>query len=448
MSLRVIHRYVPEGPLLFILAAVIGLLSGGCAWLLKHMIAYVSGLFTSGVRDGVFNLWLLVIPVAGLVLTGLLCRYVFHRNLSHGVRTLMERLSCHDYDMKPWHIVTPMLASTVTLGFGGSAGSEGPIACTGAAIGGNMGRWFGLTPRQVMLLIGCGAGAGIAGIFKAPLGGALFTIEVLRIPMGTVQVLMVLVSSIVAGVTAYMLGGCTMDLDLTAAFPRVDNSMVLLALALGVFCGLYSLYYSFVMKWMERTLSRIRNPLALNVAGGVVLAVAIFLFPSLYGEGYGVIARVLNGDADAVAACGVLGEASPALPLLVGACLCVVALKCFATGATNNGGGVSGEFAPTLFAGCVAGLLFALGAEWIFGLSLPVGLCALIGMCGVMSGAIRAPLMAIVLTVEMADAFGCFMPVMITGAVAFGVVRFFTTDGFYTRYLDRRNGLLWRMLRR
>ncbi len=428
-------------PMMFIVATIVGGLSGACAHLLKLSEAWVSDILTSGLHASELNWPLLLFPAAGLVLTGVMCRYLFRHNLSHGVRRLMGNLRRKDYAMRPVQIISPMVASTVTLGFGGSAGSEGPIACTGAAIGGNFARWFGFTPAQVKVMICCGAGAGIAGIFKAPLGGALFTLEVLRVPLGTIEVLMLLVSTITAGMTAYALSGFSTDVtvtDITAFDPRLFWAMV----ALGVFCGFYSLYYSYVMKLIERLLVRIRSPWIVNLAGGAILSVCVFLFPALYGEGYGVIGHVVNGDFASLSRDGLMANDLSGTGALAVLCLCVVALKCFATSATNSGGGVSGDFAPALFAGCVAGLLFAIASEALWGIKLPAGQCAIYAMAGVMAGAIRAPLMAIVLTTEMLDIYSYFFPVMIVAALSFGIVRLFTLDGYFARHLDRKNGLL------
>lgn len=436
------QRHVSELPFLFILATVVGVISGVCAFLLKHSIAFVSRLITDHLAADSFNWWLVLIPLAGLVLTGLLTRNLMHARLSHGVRRLKAELKLKDYYQAPSRMVYAMIASTVTLGFGGSAGSEGPIACTGAAIGGNFGRWFGLSRRGLLLMIGCGAGAGIAGIFKAPLGGALFTLEVLRIPMSTPAMLVLLVCTIAAGMTAYALGGFVMDVPMADAGMSFDYSLIWWLILLGVASGVYSLYYSYIMKLIERWLTRLRYPLLRNVVGGLIVGVGVMFFPSLYGEGYGVVGHVLNGDISSVVADGLFASCGDAVSVLLLVMAMTLAFKCFATSATNSGGGVSGEFAPTLFAGCLFGCLFAMSLNQWFGLGLPVEMFALFGMAGVMAGAIRAPLMALLLTSEMVGSYGCFLPLLIVSGLSFGIVRLFTFDDFYSRHADRNNGLL------
>lgn len=428
-------------PLLYILAFVIGLLSGVGAFLLKHMIGWVSGLLTSGLKPYGINPLLIVIPIAGIMLTGLLVRKVFKRPLANGVRRLKQMLHVGDYNLSAADMYMPMLASTVTLGFGGSAGSEGPIACTGAAIGGNLAKMFRLPPHTMMILIGCGAGAGIAGIFKAPLGGAFFTLEVLRMSLTTVSVMALIVATVTAGVTAFALGGFTPDISFDPVIV-FDPHHIPAVLLLGIWCGFYSLYYSYIMKKVELWLGKLRRPWIRNLIAGSALGVALFLCPALYGEGYGVIDHVINGHYEAVVADGPLAGALPGTWLMVVALALIIALKCFATSSTNNGGGVAGDFAPTLFAGAMAGMLFATVSNLLFDTMLPIPQCALIGMAGVMAGAIRAPLMATVLVSEMASAFHFFFPLLVVSAISFGIVRFFTFDDYYKPGLDRLNGLL------
>lgn len=434
--------HVGDTPLMFILVTVIGLISGFGAFLLKRMIAFVSHTLTDSFNSFGVNWALILIPLAGLVLTGLLTRYVFRSKLSHGVRRLKEQIKQGNYYIEPKRMVYPMLAATITLGFGGSAGSEGPIACTGAAVGGNFARWLKMSPQMMLLMIGCGAGAGIAGIFKSPIGGALFTLEVMRIPMTTVPVLALLVCTVVSGMTAYALGGFSLDLTMNDASVMFDASLLPFVIALGLFCGLYSLYYSFIMKQVERWLTLISNKLLRDIVGGLCLGIAVFVFPSLYGEGYGVVGSILNGAYGSVVSDGPFALCGGGVELLIFVSLATVGVKCFATSSTNSGGGVSGDFAPTLFAGCMLGFLFATTVNYLFGASLPVGLFALFGMSGVMAGAIRAPLMALMLTTEMVGAYGSFFPLLVTSSISFSIVRLFTADDFFTRHFDKPNGLI------
>lgn len=442
--LRWRERRISDKAFIFILATVVGILGGVGAFVLKRLVATVSRFLTGHFHADSANWALLLIPLAGIVLTGIFCRYILKARLAHGVAQLMKSLSNKIYALKAYIMYSPIIASTITLGFGGSAGSEGPIAYAGAAIGSRMAQIFRLSPRMMMIMVGCGAGAGIAGIFKSPLGGVLFTLEVLKIPMTTFSVLVLLVTAITAAMTAYFLSGCTLDIpfDQGAGF---DVGLLPYVVALGVFCGVYSLYYSFIMKKVSQFLNCLRDPWVKNIVGGTILSVLVFCFPILYGEGYGTVGKVINGDfstllSDSIFAGHVAG--SWGLVAVVGG---VLLAKCFATSATNSGGGVSGDFAPTLFAGCMAGFVFASVLNGIFGLNLPVSHFAYYAMAGVMAGAIRAPMMAIFLTCEMGAAYAYFLPLTLSAAISFGVVRLFTADSFFTWRSDRRNGLLARL---
>lgn len=423
-------RRVNDQAFLFILAVLTGLVTGSFAALLKVAIRYVSGFVTSYFDVSGPNVPLLVIPLAGLAATVVLQRYVLHRDLSQPTRKLGGRLSRGEYDLPLSLCVTPMLASTLTLGLGGSAGSEGPIAYTGGAVGSNVGRLFCLNRRQMMIMIGCGAGAGIAGIFKAPVGGFLFTLEVLKIELTTMSVMALLLACVTSAMTAYVVSGCTVDLSYLQMEP-FESRFLPYVILLGVFCGFYSLYYSTIMKKMESVYAGIRSIWVRCLVAGVLLSGLVFVFPALYGEGYKVMDNVLNGDIASLTAGGFFGsDTTMGWPIVLVA-FGIIAVKAFACSATNDGGSVAGDFAPTLFAGCMAGFFMAGALNVGFDLDLPVSGFAFCGMAGVMAGAIRAPFMALFLTAEMTNGFNLFLPLLAVSAISYGVVRIFKAPVYY-----------------
>lgn len=413
---------VPERGLIVGLATVVGLVTGFAAFLLKRLVAWVSEPLTDGLHQWGCNPILLVLPVAGIVLTGIFQRYVLGREIYHGVDRLDKSISHRRYKLPFELTFSPLLASSITLGFGGSAGSEGPIAYAGAAIGSNLGRVFGVSPAMMRVMIACGASAGIAGIFKAPVGGALFSLEVLTVELSAGAVMAVVAASLTAGLTAYMLSGFRPDISFAGIEPMQGGWMPYVLL-LGLFCGFYAAYYSHIMRFMTRWYGTLRNPWMKNLIAGAIIAVAVFLFPALYGEGYGFMAKVLGGEGDFGAYSLFAGDAGAvrgAIWIAAG----ILAVKAFATSSTNSGGGVAGDFAPTLFAGCIAGFLFASALNEMAGVGLPVAEFAFFGMAAVMAGAIQAPLMAIFLTVEMAaGGYSLLLPVTAAAVVAYGVVR-------------------------
>ncbi len=412
---------IPNKALMPLLAGVVGVLTGALAHLLKIMIKWVSDLMTSGLNMEGDNPVLIVLPVAGLILTILICRYLFHDNLAHGVHQLVGRLKSGQLFYTPARIISPLVASSITLGMGGSAGAEGPIVSSGSALGSNVARYMGFNRQHMMLLIGCGAGAGIAGIFTSPLGGAFFTLEVLRLPLTAISVLPIFIASISAGLIAFALHGFQSN-TLMTHFLTFDVNYLWVAVIVGVVCGFYSLYYSYIMQLIGRLLSAIKCRWCVPVIAGLGIGVSLFCFPALYGEGYGVLTKALNGDFGAVVQGGVMEGGHLTAGYLLIACVGIVLLKCFVTSATNNGGGVSGEYAPTLFAGCFVGLALAQCMTLWIGIDIPYYIFILLAMSASMAGIIKAPLMAMVIVSEMTVSYAIFLPICIASMLSYLIV--------------------------
>lgn len=416
------RRHLPEEAVMLVAAAVIGCVTGFATFVIKLLISQISAWCTRGMSASGPNYLLLALPVAGIILVSMYQRYWLHTDLMHGDRHVEEDLHKGAYNLSPRLMYAPGIATSVTLGLGGSAGAEGPSATIGSAVGSNVGRWLGLTPEQMRLLIGCGAGAGIAGIFKAPIGGALFTLEVMGMAMTTGAVIALVVAALCGGLTCYALTGFTSDISYhaTAAF---DPMWLIWIAALGVFCGLYSAYYARVMRYMGNYFARIRNPWLMNIIGGVIVGGCIFLFPALYGEGYGVVTRIVNGDFSHLMDGSPWAGLMPSGWVLTGLVAAMLMLKCWACVASNSAGGVAGDFAPTIFAGALAGYVFATVANMAFGLHIPVGVCALMGCAGVFAGAIQAPLMAMFIAVEMTGYYSYLIGFALVALISYAVAR-------------------------
>lgn len=429
------RKHVSDSLTLIVVAAITGICAGFGAFLLKFFIGHLADFFVTRVNPYGVNYLLLAVPVAGILLTACYQLYWIRTNLMHGASRLVDDLAHRRYYLPAHLTYAPIVASTITLGFGGSAGGEGPIACSGAAIGSNLGRILGLRPDVVRILIGCGAGAGIAGIFKSPVGGVLFTLEVLKMRMTTLSVLALVVAGICGFLTCYMCTGFTPDINFINTTP-FDPSLLGWMAGLGVLCGLYSIYYSKVMHHMQAFFTSIRNHWVMNITGGAILGACVFTFPILFGEGYDVLTRVCNGDF------GGLLKGSPFEQYASGAggwvlvllMAVVLLLKCWACVASNSAGGVAGDFAPTIFAGAMVGFVYASAVNMIFGTSLPVGIFALLGTAGAFSGIIHAPLMAIFLTAEMSDGYGFFLGLAVTATVSYTVVKLLRPHSIYAKY--------------
>ena len=442
--MRVLHwreRHIKEKTFVIYLALMVGIVAGFAALVLKWLIHSISGLLTAHMAINEGNYMYLLYPVAGLILTNLYVKYVVRDNISHGVTRVLEAISQNKSRLKKHNMYTSVLASSITIGFGGSVGAEGPIVYTGAAIGSNLGRWFRLSPRILMILVGCGAAAGIAGIFKAPIAGMLFTLEVLMLDLTTVSVMPLLIASITAATMAYVFTGYDVEFFFVQSEPFVTGRIPYVIL-LGVVLGFVSLYFTRTMNMMENFFRRLDHRWLKIVAGGSILALLVFLFPPLYGEGYGSIMGLLNGDTSSIVNNSIFYTDRFNSWWIMGFIAALVLLKSFATSATNGGGGVGGTFAPSLYLGCMAGFLFAYSINTIFGLDLSEKNFALMGMAGVMSGVMHAPLMGIFLTAELTGGYDLFLPLLIVSTISYGTIKMFEPYSIYAMRLARQGKLL------
>ncbi len=417
------RKLLSDKAAVYFCAALLGLVAGFGAWVLKTMIKYVSRWLTAGMDASGPNWRLLILPVAGIVLTVVFTRLILRRPIEHGTARLKKALAAGEPDLPFSLTYSPLLANTLTLGFGGSAGSEGPIAYASAAIASNLGRRFGIRGESLALIVACGAGAGIAGIFTAPIGGVLFTVEVLGVPLTTVAVMALVIACLVAGLTAFVLAGCAFDAPFTAV-NQFELPILPHILLLGLFCGLYAIYYNYTGKLTARYLGAIGNVWVRAVVSGLVVAAMLFFFPTLYGEGYDAVVKVINDHPAGLADYSVLGlgnlDGTWVMILFAGALLLC---KGIAATDSNSGGGVAGEYAPALFAGCMAGWFFAMLMNHAIGSHLPEGNFAVIGMAAVMAGAVKAPLMSMFITVEMTDGYDFLLPVALAATVSYFVAR-------------------------
>ena len=420
---------------------VTGILCGFASLIFKWLIHFISGSLLLNIDITTGNYWYLIYPLIGLFIVVCYVRYVVRDNISHGVTKVLYSISQNKSRLKPHNCYTSIIASSITIGFGGSVGAEGPIVYTGAAIGSNIGQAFRLSPRLLMILVGCGAAAGLSGIFKAPLAGALFTLEVLMIDLTTVSVMPILISSISAATVSYIFTG----FDTQFFFTQSETFLpvkIPFALILGVLCGFVSLYFIRVINMMEGFYGSIRNPWKKALIGGMILAGLVFLFPPLYGEGYDFITSMINGDAGSVLNGSFFYKDRDTAWVIMIYVLALTLMKAFATSSTNGAGGVGGTFAPSLYVGSMLGFCFAFTLNHIGLAELSVKNFALMGMAGVMSGVMHAPLMAIFLTAELTGGYELFLPLLIVSTISYGTIKIFEPYSIYAIRLAKRGELL------
>ncbi len=437
------ERHIKERSFVILLSLAVGIFAGLAAMVLKWLIHTIASLVSTNINPVEGNYLYIVLPVIGILLACWYVRYVVRDDISHGVTRVLYSISQNKSRLKPHNIYTSIVASSITIGFGGSVGAEGPIVYTGAAIGSNIGQAFRLSPRVLMILVGCGAAAGIAGIFKAPIAGMLFTLEVLMLDLTTVTVMPLLISSITAASVAYIFTGYDLEFFFVQSEPFIIGRVPFF-IALGVFCGLISLYFTRVMNMMERLFSkRLTVQWKKTLVGGTILAGLVFLFPPLYGEGYGSINSLLNGDPSSIVDGSIFYPDRHSVWFITVYIGLIMLTKAFATSATNGGGGVGGTFAPSLYLGCMTGFFFAFLLNNLVGdLDLSVKNFALLGMAGVMSGVMHAPLMGIFLTAEMTGGYELFLPLLIVSTLSYGTIKLFEPYSIYTMRLARKGKLL------
>lgn len=436
------EHHVKEKTFVLFLALFVGIAGGFAAQLLKFLIHLIATWLTSHFSTTNANYLYLVYPVVGILLTVLFVKYVVKDNISHGVTKVLYAISRNKSRLKRKNMYASLVASSITIGFGGSVGAEGPIVYTGAAIGSNVGQAFRLSPKVLMLLVGCGAAAGIAGIFRAPIAGMLFTLEVLMIDLTGVTVMPLLLSSIAGATVAYVLEGYNAEFFFTQSEAFMTNKIPY-AIILGVICGMISYYFTKVMFMMESMFRKIKQQGWRIVVGGTLIAGMVFLFPPLYGEGYGTINNLLDGNVSAVMNGTVFYVDRDNVWFITLFIAAITLMKAFATSATNGAGGVGGTFAPSLFVGALTGFLFA----YIFnnldlGVELSQKNFTLMGMAGVMSGVMHAPLMAIFLTAEMTGGYDLFLPLLIVSTLAYITIQIFLPYSIYTMRLAKAGDLL------
>ncbi len=429
---------------MIILALLVGFFAAVAAFVLHWIINQIVTLLTSSFAAERANWLYLVYPVVGIYLTSLFVRYIVKDNISHGITRILYAISSNRSRLKSHNCWSSVIASAITIGFGGSVGAEAPIVLTGSAIGSNLGQLFHLDRKMLMTLVGCGAAGAIAGIFKAPIAGLVFTLEVLMIDMTMSALLPILVSCVTATVFTYIFSGDSslfiFHLDSEWSVERIPA-----CICLGIACGLVSLYFIRMMGVCEDVFSKFKDKPYVKLAiGGTTLSLLIFLFPALYGEGYSSINLLLNGqnadDWNRILNNSMFsGQGS----LLLVYIALVLFTKVVATSATNGGGGCGGTFAPSLFIGCFTGFLFS--RLWninSIGVYVPEKNFALLGMAGVMSGVMHAPLTGIFLIAELTGGYSMFMPLMIVSVVAYMTISIFEPHSIYGSRLAKQGKLL------
>lgn len=434
------YKVLKPRQFLLVLSFFVGILSGLAGVVLKNTLYYTNFFLTNGFTFQAITFLYLLYPMCGLVLTYLFMKYVVKDNISHGVSKVLYGISKNHSQIKPGNTWTSLVACTLTLGFGGSVGPEAPGVLTGSAIGSNMARLFRQDYKNTTLLLGCGAAGALASLFAAPIAGVVFVIEVLLMDLTMTNLIPLLISAVTGSLVSSLLMGkdVLFSFVLLSPFHFHETGYYIL---LGIFTGLVSVYFIRGSVWMERLLAKIPTGVRLPLAG-VVLAMLIFIYPSLFGEGYTILKEVLKGHAETIGNPEFFGwmKNSPYLFLLI--IFGLILSKVIAMSFTQGSGGIGGTFAPTLFVGVISGLFLSRGINLGLGSHLPESNFALVGMAGLMTGVMHAPLTAIFLIAEITGGYELLTPLIISSTVSYLTVFYFEPHSIYARQLAMRKELI------
>ena len=420
-----------ESTKLLILSILVGLCAGGSAVLLVRSIEFLQHNVKRVAELLPMHIGYVILPAAGMLLSLLVVRYFVKDNIGHGVTKVLLAVSRNESRIKPHNMWSSLLTSALTIGFGGSVGAEAPIVYTGAAFGSNIGRAFRLSHRGVTVLLGCGAAGAIAGIFKAPLAGVLFTLEILLFNISMSSMVPLLASTLTATVVSYAFLGVHAPFACSLAAFNPGN--LPWYMVMGVFCGVFSLYFTHLTLWLEDRLQRgLRSPYVRWMVCAAGLGLLLILFPPLFGEGYASVLGLLGGEGVPV------NVSAWGVPLFF---LLVLLLKVVSMTLTNSGGGVGGTFGPTLFEGAILGFILVRSVN-LCGGSLPEQNFVLVGMAGLMAGVMQAPMTAIFLIAEITGGYELLLPLILCATVAYGVTRIREKYSIYTKRIAQSGDLL------
>ncbi len=442
-QLELLSRKLSSRQMLILLAAIVGVIAGVATHLFEWWLHTIKGWLVSWLAVDESHPILVVYPIVGIILVTLFVKYIVRDNISEGVTRVLYAISRRDSKLPMHNTWSSLIASSTTLGFGGSVGPEAPIVLTGAAIGSQVGQFAKLNYKHTTLMLCCGAGAALAAIFKAPITGVVFVLEILMLDITVGSIIPLLIATITATTMAVMLRG--FDPILPVALGSGDGFelwQIPLFITLGIACGLMSYYLTAVNDWVGEQYAKLGSQYKKWAVGGLVIGLLIYIFPPLFGEGYGAITSLMHGRPEELFDGSIFYSLRNVDFVLILFLLATMFFKVIAMASTTAAGGIGGTFAPSLFLGAFMGASLAVICNTIFGLDLSIISFTLVGMSGVMSGVMNAPLTSIFLIAELSGGYGLFIPLMIVSSIAFAVDYYLEPESIYTKPLSLSGELL------
>ena len=447
-KIEVLYRYLTrfthrlsERQLMILLSLIVGLIAGMGTFVFEMLLHFIKTGLTSWFRVNTASLMYFVYPVIGIILTTLFVRYVIRDGISEGVMRVLYAMSRRNSKIRPHNCYSSIVASATTIGFGGSVGPEAPIVLTGAAIGSNVGSFMRLNYRNTTLLLGCGAAAALAAIFKAPITGVAFVLEILMLDITSLSIIPLLIAAVTASSLIYFMSGFDpiFSVEVSDMFRLGHIPYYIL---LGLICGLISYYFTQTNTRVSALFDRLGKTYLRWLAGGGVLGLLIFLFPPLYAEGYNTLDALMHGNIHSIFDNSLFYNYQDEVWVVILYVVAILFFKVVAMASTTAAGGVGGSFAPSLFVGAMSGTAMALILNQLFGLNLPPVEFTLVGMAGVMSGVMNAPLTSIFLIAELTGGYKLFVPLMLVAAISFAISYYFDPYSIYTRKLGMKGDLM------
>ncbi|MBN2347436.1 MAG: chloride channel protein [Bacteroidales bacterium] len=435
------EKHLPHRQFVYLLSFIIGILSSLAAVLLKNAVHYTHMFLNHRLSYESFNLLYLAYPLIGIFLTVLFVNIFVKDNISHGITRILFAISKKNGIIKRHNNYTSLIASTLTVGFGGSVGLEAPIVLTGSSIGSTLGNLFRLNYKTRIILIGCGAAGAIAGIFKAPIAAVIFGLEVLMLDLTMWSMIPLLISAVTGATVSYFFLGRGVIFSFQLENPFILHNIPYYVI-LGVVSGFVSLYFTRGTLFLESQFGKITNVYQKLLIGGTILGILIFLLPPLYGEGYDTLNTLLHGDLSELTNGSLFYQYRESLLWIIVFLILVLFFKVVAMASTNGSGGVGGIFAPTLFMGGILGFIVAKILNLFNFINVSERNFALIGMAGLMAGVMHAPLTAIFLIAEITGGYALLIPLIISSTISFMTIRYFEPHSLYTSRLAKRGELI------
>ncbi|MEP2025126.1 chloride channel protein [Reichenbachiella sp.] len=434
-------KHISNNNFALILSGIVGLVSGLAAVTLKESVHFIQAILKQYIYTSGFDFLYLFYPLAGIILTLIVAKYVLKEKLGHGITQILFVISKRSSIVKRSMMYSRMFTSAITVGFGGSVGLEAPIVVTGSAIGSNLAQLTHLNYKKRTLLIACGASGAISAIFNSPIAGVIFAIEVILTDVTINKFIPILLSSVTGSLVSLSLLGD----DLLFSFKLKDPFLaehVHYFIFLGIACGIVSVHFTRLTYLIERMIKKVTNDWSRALVGGIGVALIVLTFPPIYGEGYDTIKQLLNGNDDIIFNNSLIYGGTDKTLIIIFLLFAILVVKPVASALTIGSGGSGGIFAPSLFMGGIAGYLFAKTVNFILPVTISTSNFTLVAMCGVMSGVLHAPLTAIFLIAEITGGYELFVPLMLVSAISFITINYFEKHSLYTKSLIEKGDLI------